>query len=83
MKSTITSLFIALGISLSAQSYIPINTQDTTGVWSVFKEKFYFKGDSLFDGHIYKKIYHYEDSVFDFNKGNFLTLFRQDCLVLK
>jgi len=78
MKSILSSLFITLGITLSAQSYIPINTQDTTGVWSVFKEKLYFKGDSLFDGHIYKKIYHYEDSVFDFNKGNFLTLFRQD-----
>jgi hypothetical protein len=56
MKSILSSLIITLGITLSAQSYIPINTQDTTGVWSVFKEKLYFKGDSLFDGHIYKNV---------------------------
>ena len=85
MKSIITSLFIALSISLSAQSYIPINTQDTTGVWSVWEDKIFFRGDSLLNGQVYKKIWKNEKSaVVDFqDQSHFLGLFREDTATKK
>jgi hypothetical protein len=54
-KLLLFTLAFVLFIASQAQNYQPINTQDTAGVWSIWDEKYFFLGDSAFDGHQYKK----------------------------
>lgn len=61
-----------------AQTYTPINTQDTAGIWSIWDEKYFFLGDSAFDGHQYKKLWKIEDSIFSVAQRTYAGLFRED-----
>jgi hypothetical protein len=77
-KLLLFTLAFVLFIASQAQNYQPINTQDTAGVWSIWDEKYFFLGDSAFDGHQYKKLWKIEDSIFSVAQRTYAGLFRED-----
>ena len=53
-----------------------IHFPDSNTIWSVYNEKYYIDGDSLYNSHNYKKFCYTNDSLL--SGGIFFALFRED-----
>lgn len=59
-----------------AQGYRPF--PDSNAVWSVARDKYALKGDSIYNGKTYNKCFQKLDTVFYPNVWNYLGMIRQD-----
>jgi hypothetical protein len=75
MKNALVVLYCLLFYSLlNAQQIVPL--PDSNAVWSVYDEKYFVSGDSVFDGKKYSKFYLTNDSIV--STGSFFSMVRQD-----
>lgn len=76
MKIIVAFLFyLCLANILVAQNF---HFPDSNAIWSVYNEKYFIVGDSLFDAKIYKKILFTTDSIV--GNGIIFALFREDTI---
>jgi hypothetical protein len=82
-KLNYTIKFMKIFVPFLISLYIPtilfgqyFHFPDSNATWSVYNEKYYLNGDSIFDARIYKKFYFTNDSLL--SGGTFYALFRED-----
>ncbi|MEI6577636.1 MAG: T9SS type A sorting domain-containing protein [Bacteroidota bacterium] len=76
-------LLLLLTILLTTNSVLGqnLNFPDSNAIWSVYNEKYFVKGDSTYNGSVYKKYYFTNDSIV--TTGSFFALLREDTILKK